>query len=249
MSTSNMAHWQWGCQAHLASRIVLCVHGLTRQGRDFDAIAQALVKADATLCVVCPDLVGRGQSDWLTTDNDSKHNNPYQMPLYIQHLVELVMQLTIATPTTEIDWIGTSMGGLLGLACAPILMKNGIHLRRLVLNDVGPTLEFAAMQRIAQLPPHPIYPYDALILEPLKQMTPHQAHLASDFWWSCFDGLHMQLPILLLRGENSDALTPKTMYEMQIRHLNLKCTTIPNVGHAPTLTTDFELATVLDFLN
>lgn len=135
-----MAYWRWGNPQ--APHMVLCVHGLTRQGRDFDTLAQALcAQAGDTLQVVCVDVVGRGQSDWL------KDPQGYQIPLYAADILALLAQLQPVT----LDWLGTSMGGLIGLAVAghpelPTFAK----VRRLVLNDVGPVIEMQALHRIWQ---------------------------------------------------------------------------------------------------
>ncbi len=135
-----MAYWQWGDPA--CGRIVLCVHGLTRQGRDFDTLARALMDSAADdLCVVCPDVAGRGHSEWLKASQD------YQIAVYAADMMALVNQLQ----PCQLDWVGTSMGGLIGIVIAgqpSVLGKVGI--RRLVLNDVGPSLEWAALQRIGQ---------------------------------------------------------------------------------------------------
>jgi pimeloyl-ACP methyl ester carboxylesterase len=135
-----MAYWQWGHPA--ASHVVVCVHGLTRQGRDFDVLAQALCdRAGEQIRVVCPDVVGRGKSDWL------KDPQGYQIAQYAADMLALLAQLQPGT----LDWVGTSMGGLIGMALAgqpglPPLAQ----MRRLVLNDVGPVIEWQALQRIGQ---------------------------------------------------------------------------------------------------
>jgi pimeloyl-ACP methyl ester carboxylesterase len=131
-----MAYWQWGRAD--APHVVLCVHGLSRQGRDFDTLAQALLtRASDGLRVVCPDVVGRGQSDWL--------QNPkgYQVPAYAADMGVLLQTLQPKT----LDWVGTSMGGLIGMALAgqPQLP---FPIRKLVLNDVGPTISWQAIERI-----------------------------------------------------------------------------------------------------
>lgn len=134
-----MAYWQWG--AADAGHVVLCVHGLSRQGRDFDTLAQALLarSAPGTLRVVCPDVVGRGRSDWL------KDPVGYQVPNYAADMLLLIKQLQ---PTT-LDWVGTSMGGLIGMVvCGQSKLVLPVPVRRLVLNDVGPTIEWDAIQRI-----------------------------------------------------------------------------------------------------
>ncbi len=131
-----MAYWQWGRAD--APHVVLCVHGLSRQGRDFDTLARALLaRGGDTLRVVCPDVVGRGQSDWL---QDPKG---YQVPAYVADMLVLLQTLQPAT----LDWVGTSMGGLIGMALAgqPQLP---FPIRRLVLNDVGPAISWQAIVRI-----------------------------------------------------------------------------------------------------
>lgn len=131
-----MAYWQWGRSD--APHVVLCVHGLSRQGRDFDVLAQALLaRGGDALRVVCPDVVGRGQSDWL------KDPKGYQVPTYAADMLVLLQALQ---PTT-LDWVGTSMGGLIGMALAgqPQLP---FPIRKLVLNDVGPAISWQAIERI-----------------------------------------------------------------------------------------------------
>ena len=134
-----MAYWQWG-DAN-AAHTVLCVHGLTRQGRDFDVLAQTLVeRAGGALRVVCPDVVGRGKSDWLADPMG------YQIPHYVGDLLALLAELKPQT----LDWVGTSMGGLIGMVACSLAPGVGAPVRRLVLNDVGPTIEWSALQRIGQ---------------------------------------------------------------------------------------------------
>jgi len=144
-STHQMAYWQWGDAA--SGHVVLCVHGLTRQGRDFDTLARALCertqKAGVPLRVVCPDVVGRGQSDWLIDPTG------YQIPFYAADMICLLAQLQAQAPVQMLDWVGTSMGGLIGLAlCGHPAAPLPQAVRKLVLNDVGPTLEWSALQRI-----------------------------------------------------------------------------------------------------
>ena len=135
-----MAYWQWGDPD--AGHVIVCVHGLSRQGRDFDVLAQALVAAaGATVRIVCPDVVGRGQSDWL------KDPMGYQIPNYAADMLALLAQLK---PTT-LDWVGTSMGGLIGMViCGQPGLPLPVPVRKLVLNDVGPTIQWQALQRIGQ---------------------------------------------------------------------------------------------------
>src|SRR5918996_3148310 len=122
----------WG--APDAARTVVCVHGLTRNGRDFDHLAEAL-SADAR--VICPDMIGRGRSDRLA---DPEH---YALPTYVAHMIQLIDRLGLG----QVDWVGTSMGGLIGMGVA---VADAGKIRRLVLNDIGPFLPKAALERINQ---------------------------------------------------------------------------------------------------
>lgn len=143
--THRMAYWSHGLMHH--AHVVVCVHGISRQGRDFDVLAKRLMGADGQRCrVVSVDVAGRGMSDWLP--------DPalYQVPQYAADLVTLLMALKGQGAQT-IDWVGTSMGGLIGIAVAAqtALMPQlqGLKLRKLVLNDVGPVVQWAALQRIS----------------------------------------------------------------------------------------------------
>ncbi len=141
-----MAYWQWGRDD--ASHVVICAHGLSRQGRDFDVLARALLGRSggeaSELRIICPDAAGRGKSDWLADPMG------YQIPLYAMDMVAL---LQVLKPST-LDWLGTSMGGLIGLALLgqaalqPALLPVPIPIRKLVLNDVGPAISWAAIERI-----------------------------------------------------------------------------------------------------
>lgn len=147
-----MAYWEWGDPAN--DQVLVCVHGLTRSGRDFDTLARRLA---GRYRVVCPDVVGRGRSDWLV--------NPafYTVPQYVSDMVTLVARLRPA----RLSWVGTSMGGLIGLGLAGAAAfaramlplrphvgmlppQAGVRLDKLVLNDVGPRLETGALARIGQ---------------------------------------------------------------------------------------------------
>ena len=128
-----MAYWEWNATGNPDHpHVLVCVHGLTRQSRDFDVLAQHLAPH---MRVVCPDVVGRGHSDWLA--------NPahYQVPQYAADMLALLAQLHANSPITRLDWVGTSMGGLIGMVLAgqPGLALP-VPLRRLVLNDVGPVI-------------------------------------------------------------------------------------------------------------
>ena len=123
-----VAYTEWGDPAN--PRVLVCVHGLTRSGRDFDKVAEALCREYR---VVCPDIVGRGLSDWLA---DSKY---YGIAQYVSDMVTLIARLNVET----VDWFGTSMGGLIGTAFAGLPNS---PIRKLLLNDVGPHIEPARVE-------------------------------------------------------------------------------------------------------
>ena len=127
-----MAYTEWGDRAN--PQVLVCVHGLTRVGRDFDDLARDL--ADQYR-VVCPDIVGRGKSDWLA---DPKY---YVPPQYVADLITLIARLDVES----VDWVGTSLGGLVGMALAA---QARAPLGKLVLNDVGPVLKAEALKRIGE---------------------------------------------------------------------------------------------------
>ncbi|MGC4062106.1 MAG: alpha/beta hydrolase [Aquabacterium sp.] len=139
--THRMAYWSWGDESN--PNILVCVHGLSRQGRDFDTLARSLCDRYQ---VICPDIVGRGHSDWLA---DPKG---YQVFSYVSDMVVLLQHLRAqvkAAGPIDIDWVGTSMGGLIGLGFSTLPPDvSGAKLRKFVLNDVGPKLNHAAMVRI-----------------------------------------------------------------------------------------------------
>ena len=138
-----MAYWAWG--ADDAARVVVCVHGLSRQGRDFDVLAQALVeRSPGPLRVVCPEVVGRGRSDWL------ENPSGYQLPTYAGDMLAMLAQLHAQAPVRDLSWFGTSMGGLIGMAMAGApKLPLPAPIQRLVLNDVGPVVQWQALQRIS----------------------------------------------------------------------------------------------------
>ena len=136
-----VGYWEWNQTGQLDNpHVIVCVHGLTRQGRDFDVLAQALSHHAR---VICPDIAGRGQSDWLADPM------AYGVPQYAFDMLVLLTQVHAQYPIAQLDWVGTSMGGLIGMAVAgtPDLALP-VPIRRLLLNDVGPRLEWSALQRI-----------------------------------------------------------------------------------------------------
>lgn len=165
-----IAWWEWNatgqpCPAH----VVVCVHGLSRQSRDFDVLAQALAPH---ACMVCVDVAGRGHSDWLADPM------AYQIPTYANDLGVLLAHLrqrhAAVTGTAEpyaltIDWVGTSMGGLIGMTLAA---QPAVGLRRLVLNDVGPVIEPASLRRIgAYLGIQPVFASEQAAADALWEIS------------------------------------------------------------------------------
>jgi pimeloyl-ACP methyl ester carboxylesterase len=266
-----MAYWEWGDAAN--PRVLVCVHGLSRQGRDFDTFAQAMC---GEFRVVCPDVVGRGQSDWLSDPQG------YQIPAYVGDMVTLLARLNAET----VHWVGTSMGGLIGLGLAA---AKDSPIKRFVLNDVGPTLEAKALARIGTylgMParwnsldeaadalwlisqgfgPHTreqwlaltrpmlrpdgtgfVPHYDPNIAVPFRSVTPEAAQAGQAMLWAMYDAI--RCPTLLLRGQNSDLLTAATAKAMTERGPRARLHSFDGVGHAPMLTSPEQIAVVREFL-
>jgi len=265
------AYWEWGDPAN--RKVLVCVHGLSRQGRDFDTLARALC---GDYRVVCPDVVGRGQSDWLADPAG------YQLPAYVGDMVTLLARLD----ATSVHWVGTSMGGLIGLGLAA-LPKSPIE--RLVLNDVGPTIQADAIARIGTYLGAPIRwnsldeaadylwsisqgfgphsrdqwlaltrpmlkadgdgfkpHYDPAISVPFRSLTPEAATSGEAALWYMYDAI--RVPTLLLRGAQSDLLTRDTAQAMTQRGPKARLVEFEGVGHAPTLNAPDQVAAVREFL-
>lgn len=266
-----MAYWEWGAADN--PRVLVCVHGLTRQGRDFDVLARDLA---SDWRVVCPDVVGRGHSDWLADPAG------YAVPAYVADMVTLVARLGVA----QLDWLGTSMGGLIGLALASL---PGTPVRRLVLNDVGPVLPADALARIGSYVGAPVLwatvdeaadamwavsssfgphtreqwlalcrpqlkadgegykpHYDPAIGLAFRGAKPEAAALNEALLWQAYD--RITAPTLLLRGAESDLLTRETAQAMTQRGPRARLHEFPGVGHAPMLVQPDQRAVVRDFL-
>ena len=266
-----MAYWEWGDPAN--PRVLVCAHGLTRQGRDFDTLAAAMA---ADYRVVCPDVVGRGRSDWLSDPMG------YQLPAYVADMVTLLARLDAST----VHWVGTSMGGLIGLGLAGL---PGSPVSRLVLNDVGPAIEPASLQRIASYLGQPMHwatedeaadalwaistgfgphsraqwlaltrpqlmpdgagfkpRYDPALAKPFGLVTPDLARAGEALLWQSYDRL--SCPTLLLRGADSDLLSRATAQAMSQRGPRARLVEFAGVGHAPTLVQPDQVRAVREFL-
>lgn len=265
-----MAYREWG--APDVDRVVVCVHGLTRNGRDFDALAAAL--AGSGCRVVCPDVVGRGDSDWLGDPAG------YGFPQYLADMTVLLARLD----AEAVDWVGTSMGGLIGMMLAA---QPGSPLRRLVLNDVGPFLPKAALERIAgYVGQDPRFPdldaaetyirdihagFGALADPEWRHLTEtsvaaaeagdgtlrlrYDPGIGANFrarpvedvdLWPIWD--RITVPTLALRGAESDLLLPETAAEMARRGPRAELAEIAGCGHAPALMDPDQIALVRDWL-
>ena len=282
-----MAYWQWGNPA--SSHVVVCAHGLSRQGRDFDVLAQALCdKAGGDLRVVCPDVVGRGESDWL------KDPMGYQVPVYAADMLAMLAQLQAQAPIATLDWVGTSMGGLIGIIlCGQPGLPLPVQVRRLVLNDVGPAIQWEAIVRIGTylglagefdsvqaaadamwaistgfgphtpeqwmaLSRHMVKPvsgqpgskfrlhYDPAMAVPFKQSTEAATRQGEAMLWQLYDNIKAQT--LLIRGKNSDLLSPETAQAMVQRGPHARLVEFAGVGHAPTLIAGDQVDAVAGFL-
>ena len=281
-----MAYWQWGNPK--AAHVVLCVHGLSRQGRDFDVLASHLVEAaKGEIRVICPDVVGRGESDWL------KDPMFYQIPTYAADMLALLAQLHAQAAITTLDWFGTSMGGLIGLVvCGQPGLPLPVPVHKLVLNDVGPAIEWLSIVRIGtylgvpvtfdsvqqgadamwaiskgfgphtpeqwlalsrpMLRPVPDAPgklrlhYDPALAVPFKQASEASTLQGEKTLWQLYDNISAQT--LLLRGADSDLLSPATAQAMGRRGPKARLVEFAGVGHAPTVVAANQLAAVADFL-
>ena len=263
-----IAYLEWGDARN--RDVLVCVHGLTRCARDFDALARALC---GQFRVVCPDVAGRGDSDRLA--------DPmlYGIPQYVPDMVTLIARLDVET----VNWLGTSMGGLIGMVVAA---QTGTPVKRLVLNDAGPVVAKAALERIGSYVGRaPVFPafeeaekYIRTVCAPFGPHNDAQWRFLTEIWvrknedgsyrahydpriaepfratmpegdmemWPAYDAIHC--PTLVLRGADSDLLSKKTTQQMAGRGPKARVVEIPGVGHAPTLMHADQIAIVRDFL-
>jgi pimeloyl-ACP methyl ester carboxylesterase len=248
---------------------LMCVHGLTRNGKDFDAMAKVM---SAHYRVIAPDMPGRRRSEWLTVAAE------YAYPLYISDAAALIARLDV----DRVDWLGTSMGGLIGMMLAA---QPATPIRKLVLNDIGPYLSKVGLERIGSyVGVDPTFPsldaleaavretyasfgpltdaqlhkmaedsarkkpnggwgfaYDPRIAEALKQGPVEDI----DFWpvWEA-----IRSPTLVVRGAVSDLLTHEAAEEMTRRGPKAKLVELPGIGHLPALVSEDQISLVRDFL-
>jgi pimeloyl-ACP methyl ester carboxylesterase len=267
-----MAYQEWGAPDN--PNVLICVHGLTRVSGDFDALARVL---STDYRVVCPDIVGRGRSDWL---QDPSY---YTIAQYVNDLVTLIARLNV----DHVDYIGTSMGGLIGICLASF---SGSPIRQLVLNDIGPGMQFSAIKRIgeyiaqsqtfktfeeavqfirmisAPFGPHTDAQWEKIAADVLTKDRQDQWVRNYDLGLAVpYQGMSEQdvkqnesrlwsmydaitCPTLLIRGQNSDLLSADVAQAMTQRGPRATLIELAGVGHAPTLVHEHHITPIRQFL-
>ena len=261
-----VAYTEW--RGPRGAPVAVCVHGLTRNGRDFDALAAAL---SATHRVVCIDIPGRGRSDWLQAKED------YGYPVYLGVTAALIARLDVEA----VDWIGTSMGGIIGMLMAA---QPGAPIRRLVVNDVGALIPKASLERIgsyvgqdpsfASLYELEAYlrrvhaPFGPLSDAEWRHLAVHGQRVKPDGTlglaydhrigdafkgeqkdvdlWIAWDAI--RCPTLVLRGGASDLLRHEDAHAMTERGPRARLVEFPGIGHAPALMATEQIETIREFL-
>jgi pimeloyl-ACP methyl ester carboxylesterase len=261
-----VVYYEWGDPAN--DRVVICVHGLSRNGRDFDVLGEALADTHRVIAV---DMPGRGASQWLPDASD------YVFPTYLTTLTALVAR----SNAQRVAWVGTSMGALLGMAMAA---QRDTPVARLVVNDAGPLIEPAALARIRDyLGLAPTFAtfgeadaYIRAVSAPFGPLTdaqwdhltrtsvalnaegryaltydpgialPFRNAAAPPDLWPIWDAI--RCPTLLLRGAHSDLLSAATAQAMTERGPKARLVEFPGIGHAPTLLSSDQVAPVVAFL-
>lgn len=259
-----VSYTDWGdCNAR---KIAICVHGVSRNGRDFDYLARALVTQGYR--VICPDMPGRGTSDWLPLATD------YNMPF----LAGILTNFINLYPRDELLWIGTSMGGILGMISAS---RANTPITKLILNDIGPHLDAEPLQKILQyLSLMPTFKtrelaknFLAQILAPFGiKKEEHLDHMTTYSFFTNDQGEYqlaydpkiltlfqaeetdlslfwdpITCPVLVLRGQNSPVLTSQTAAKMAEKQ-NVDLVEFPDVAHAPALMDEEQITTILNWL-
>ena len=263
-----MSYYEWGERDN--PRVLVCVHGLTRNGSDFDALASAL---SGHYRVICPDVVGRGRSGRL------RDPAAYAVPQYVADMVTLIARLNV----DSVHWLGTSMGGLIGMALAA---QEGSPIRKLALNDVGPLITVESLQRIAGYVGNDpdwatideALAYVKAVSAPFGPLTEAQWYaltessivqrsdgrwafrydpgIAASFraafvereidLWPLYQAI--TCPTLAIRGSESDLMTRETWLRMGDCGPRAKLAEVPGVGHAPMFQSDEQIGIVRDFL-
>ncbi len=269
----HIAYYEYGDTKN--PNIILCVHGLSRNGLDFEPLAQSL---SAEYRILCPDMAGRGKSDWLENKSD------YNYTTYVSDVMALIAHLKIS----RLDWIGTSMGGIIGMMIAagyPPMIK------RLILNDIGMTVASGGLKRIvgyvgtsrifASAEEAESYmkstfitfglstpeewkilfdtsfnkladgryalKYDPDISQPFRAMASSNDEIKDIDLSNLWNMI--TCPALILRGETSDILTRKTAEAMQSSRPDVMLVEFAATGHAPALINSHQIKTITDWLD
>lgn len=263
-----MVYRSWGQPDN--PRVLICVHGLARNGRDFDDLARAL---STEYRVICPDVVGRGESDWLP------EGAPYEIGQYVQDMMMLINRLNVRT----VSWLGTSMGGIIGLALAAL---PGSPIRRLMLNDIGALVPKASLKRIASYMGERRFSGLAEAEQYLRNNYPALRNISDEQWKHLAAhsvrelpmgqfGLHydpqislaasraagmnqdidlwpfwlaIRCPRALIWGAQSDVLLAETVQQMQAQTPGLETLTLPDIGHAPSLMESDQIQWIQDWM-
>lgn len=266
-----MHYIEWGDPE--AERVAILVHGLTRNGRDFDFLAQALLPE---FRVICPDVAGRGASDWLPAKED------YVYSQYCADMTALIARATAGGKRRRIDWVGTSMGGIIGMLLAS---RPNSPIGKLVVNDVGTVIPRAALERIgAYVGKDPRFktleemeaavrlisaPFGPLTDAQWRHLTATGAKQHGDGTWGfCYDpGIAVPFraqasadvnlwqfwdaiacPTLLIRGARSDVLPKEIAIAMTLRGPRPRLVEFDGIGHAPMLMAEDQIQLVRNFL-
>jgi pimeloyl-ACP methyl ester carboxylesterase len=262
-----LAYAEWAGPA--GAPTLVCAHGLTRNGRDFDLLAERFCRRWR---VICPDMPGRGRSDWLT------HPADYGYPLYMADMAALIARLDVEA----VDWVGTSMGGIIGMLLAA---QPGAPIRRLVVNDIGAVIAKEGLNRIGTyVGRDPSFrdmdeldaywrdvskPFGRLSDAQWRFLAEHAArrrpdgtlglhydpHIGDVFRpgplddidiWSSWDAI--RCPTLVIRGGDSDLLRRADAEAMTRRGPKARLVEFPGVGHAPALMSEEQIRPIEDFL-
>lgn len=266
-----MFYSSWGSQ-ELSNKTIICVHGLNRNSRDWDYIGDYFSKKD--YYVVAPDIVGRGNSDYL--------NDPmgYDIPFYVADIFHLIHTLGLK----NVDFLGTSMGGLIAMAMASMSHNT---IRKMILNDIGAEIEKNGLARIAGYnTKQPVFDTYTSAKDYLISISGDFGELPNDVWenyalnslqknslgkyelkrdvnlvkqltitapsdknmdlWAYWD--KVTIPTLVIRGELSDILSVKTLQRMQEINPETQVVEIANAGHAPFLYSEEHFSFLEKFL-
>ena len=268
MGFHRLHYTEWGDPAN--PHVLVCAHGLTRCGRDFDILASAL---QDRYRVICPDVAGRGESDWLANKAD------YNYVQYMNDMVALIGRAT-ATGVETLHWLGTSMGGIIGMLLAS---QERTPITRMVLNDVGSFIPKASLERIGMylgasprfadfdsvvMAVRAVSPFGEMSVDTWRRLTvPLVKQQADGAWMFRYDpGVgdafkddiiqdvdlspvwdKVKCPVLITRGAESDLLLKETFDEM-CRKSGVRGMEFPDVGHAPMFQDAGQIKAVREFL-